>query len=113
MSATEYGAVNNDEETPLVSREIEHNETCGQKCKRILHSHRLHIIFGWIGIILLTALVTLGVHYFFKDGSPKIPEDPKDGSEGDVDMQCVSERSWFVALMLSIFLGPLGMFNFF
>lgn len=110
--STEYGAVNtHDEETPLVSREVETHETCKQKVQRIFHSHRLHIITGWFIVIALTAILTVSAHFAFKDNTPvdttpeTQPEDPT------LEMQCVSERSWFVALMLSIFLGPLGMFK--
>lgn len=111
MSA-EYGAINTqDEETPLVTREVETHETCKQKVQRILHSHRVHIITGWFLVIALTAALTVGAHFAFKDNSPldKTPEaTPEDPT---LEMQCVSERSWFVALMLSIFLGPLGIYS--
>ncbi|KAI7893503.1 uncharacterized protein EV154DRAFT_561249 [Mucor mucedo] len=108
MSA-EYGAINTqDEETPLVSREVETQETCKQKCQRIFHSHRVHIITGWFLVIALTAALTVGAHFaFFKDNTPV------DTTPEDVQMQCVSERSWFVSLMLSIFLGPLGVDRFY
>lgn len=108
--STEYGAVNTqNEETPLVSREVETHETCKQKIQRLFHSHRLHIISGWFIVIALTAVLTVGAHYAFKE-TPTFDKPEATPEEPSLDMQCVSERSWFVALMLSIFLGPLGMF---
>jgi hypothetical protein len=111
MSA-EYGTVNtHDEETPLVSRNIE-NETCCQKFKRVLHLHGHRVLATWLIVISVTAVLTLSFHFAFKhkhDAVPKIPE------EGDalLEEMCVSDRSWFLALMLSIFLGPFGKFFFF
>jgi hypothetical protein len=111
MSNAEYGATNNhtqqDEESPLISsRGVEHTESCRQKFQRITHKHRFRIIAGWTLVLAVTALATVGIHYALKDHSEPVesPENP-DALVGEM---CVSERSWFVALMLSIFLGPLG-----
>jgi hypothetical protein len=107
MSA-EYGTVNTqDEETPLVAREVgEEHLTVKQKIHRFLREHHIHIARGWLIVIAITAVLTLSFHFALKDKHPKIPEDPQDG---ELVEMCVSERSWFVALMLSIFLGPFGM----
>lgn len=113
MSA-EYGSVNTqDEETPLVSREIgEEHLTIRQKVHRFLRQHHIHIARGWLIVIAITVVLTLSFHFALRDKAPHVPEDPQDPQEGDLimDDMCVSERSWFVALMLSIFLGPFGMF---
>lgn len=110
MSA-EYGTVNtHDEETPLVARDVDQQElTLKQKVQRFFREHHIHIARGWLIVIAITAVLTLTVHFALKNNKAHIPETPKEGDE-DLDMQCVSERSWFVALMLSIFLGPLGMY---
>lgn len=107
MSA-EYGTVNtHDEETPLVSREVEHHETLRQKVHRFFREHHIHIARGWLIVIAITAVLTLTLHFAFKNKHVHVPETPKEG-DNEFDAQCVSERSWFVALLLSIFLGPLG-----
>ncbi|KAI8878835.1 hypothetical protein K501DRAFT_297391 [Backusella circina FSU 941] len=112
MSA-EYGTVNtHDEETPLVSRNIEGNETRCQKFKRVLHLHGHRVLATWLIIISITAVLTLSFHFAFKhkhDAAPKVPD------EGDalLEEMCVSDRSWFLALMLSIFLGPFGIDRFY
>lgn len=107
MSA-EYGTVNtHDEETPLVSREVEHHETFKQKVQGFFRRHHIHIARGWLIVIAITAVLTLTVHFALKNKHVHVPETPKEG-DSDLDAQCVSERSWFVALLLSIFLGPLG-----
>ena len=107
MSA-EYGTVHTqDEETPLVSRDIEH-VTLKQKVQRFFRAHHLHIARGWLIVAAIAVVLTITFHFALKHkNEPHVPETPKEGDE-NLDMQCVSERSWFVALMLSIFLGPFG-----
>lgn len=115
MSNQQYGAtandVNQEESAPLINRDIDHsNESFRQKFQRITHQHRFKIIGSWLIVLAVTAIATISVYYaFFKEEKPHIPEEPSKGEEGELvyDM-CVSDRSWFVALMLSIFLGPLG-----
>lgn len=102
--AGEYGTTR-DEETPLIANNS--NETFRQKFMRVTHQHRFRIIGTWAIVIAITAVLTVSLHYALKDNKPEpphIPEDPKALLE---DM-CVSDRSWFVALLLSIFFGPLG-----
>lgn len=103
--STEYGTTNRqDEEAPLVSNE---RQTCVQKFKRLLDFHGHRILATWIIVIAVTAVLTLSFHFAFKnkESVPKISED------GLLDDMCISDRSWFVALMLSIFLGPFGKLN--
>lgn len=111
--SNQYGAtndVNQEESAPLIARDIDHsNETCRQKFQRITHQHRFKIIASWLAVIAITAVLTVSLHYAFKEEKPHIPEEPSKDGEGDIiNEMCVSDRSWFVALMLSIFLGPLG-----
>ncbi|KAG1452936.1 hypothetical protein G6F56_007692 [Rhizopus delemar] len=99
----EYGTVHTqDEETPLISQ-VPENETFLQKTKRVLHLHGHRVLITWIIIIAVTAVLTLSFHFSLKGNKP---------SEEVVDM-CVSDRSWFIALMLSIFLGPFGIDRFY
>jgi hypothetical protein len=109
MSNAEYGATNNqDEESPLISsRGTDHSESCRQKFQRITHKHRFRIIAAWALVIAVTALATVGIHYALKDNNSEPVESPEN-PDALVGEMCVSDRSWFVALMLSIFLGPLG-----
>lgn len=101
-----YGTTARDEETPLISNS---QETFRQKFMRITHQHRFRIAGAWAIVIAITAVLTLSLHYALKDHNdpPHIPEDPKEGDALLEDM-CISDRSWFVALLLSIFFGPLG-----
>lgn len=113
--SNQYGAtndVNQEESAPLIARDIDSSNECfRQKFQRITHKHRFKIIASWIAVIAITAVLTVSLHYAFKEEKPHIPEEPSKGEEGDiVNEMCVSDRSWFVALMLSIFLGPLGKF---
>lgn len=108
MSA-EYGTVNTtqDEEAPLISREVSENETFIQKVKRVLHLHGHRVLISWIIVIAITAVLTLSFHFALKgrhDATTPVGDDEK----ALLEEMCVSDRSWFVALMLSIFLGPFG-----
>lgn len=100
-----YGSVNTrDEEVPLIADQLSENEPFFQKAKRILHLHRHRVVAFWIVIITITAVLTLSFRFFLEKGASD--------NEQDVLLKdmCVSDRSWFVALMLSIFLGPFGKF---
>ncbi|KAI8967993.1 hypothetical protein BDF20DRAFT_202519 [Mycotypha africana] len=116
--STEYGTVNqqqhqqHDEETPLISTETP-TESCRQKFMRITHKHRFRIISAWIIVLAITAVLTVSFYYAYKHGHtpPHIPEDPP--KDVLYDTTCVSDRSWFVALLLSIFFGPLGVDRFY
>ncbi|KAI8080271.1 uncharacterized protein B0P05DRAFT_579169 [Gilbertella persicaria] len=101
----EYGSV--EEQTPI----LHENESLRQKFQRITHKHRFRIIGSWIIVIAVTAVLTLSFYFALKEEKPHIPEKPQD--EDLVNEMCVSDRSWFVALMLSIFLGPLGVDRFY
>ncbi|KAI8891438.1 hypothetical protein K501DRAFT_319419 [Backusella circina FSU 941] len=104
----EYGTTNRqDEEAPLVSGE---RQTCVQKFKRLLDFHGHRILATWIIVIAITAVLTLSFHFAYKHSHP-VPKIPEDGLL--LDDMCVSDRSWFVALMLSIFLGPFGVDRFY
>ncbi|KAI9281606.1 hypothetical protein BY458DRAFT_499093 [Sporodiniella umbellata] len=101
--SSEYGTVRTqDEETALVSE----NERWGQKLKRVLHLHGHRVLITWLIIIGATAVLTLSFHYALKGKKP-LEQEPL------LDTQCVSDRSWFLALMLSIFLGPFGIDRFY
>ncbi|KAL1932423.1 hypothetical protein VTP01DRAFT_8101 [Rhizomucor pusillus] len=111
MSSTEYGAVNNqvDEE----ARVTEQRESGGQrsrlhKVRDTLHLHGHRIFAAWIIIIATAAVLTLSFHFSLLN---------RDKSSEDQDSlledQCVSDRSWFVALLLSIFFGPFGIDRFY
>lgn len=107
MSA-EYGTVHTrDEETPLVGNQVPGNETFLQKVKRVLHLHGHRVLISWIVIIAITAVLTLSFHFSLKGKHDTAGDEQKPLLE---DM-CVSDRSWFVALMLSIFLGPFGKYQ--
>ncbi|CAO3679071.1 hypothetical protein G6F70_005484 [Rhizopus microsporus] len=113
MSA-EYGTVNTtqDEEAPLISREVSENETFIQKVKRVLHLHGHRVLISWIIVIAITAVLTLSFHFALKerhDTTTPVGDDEK----ALLEEMCVSDRSWFVALMLSIFLGPFGIDRFY
>ncbi|KAG1145229.1 hypothetical protein G6F37_009372 [Rhizopus arrhizus] len=109
MSA-EYGTVHTrDEETPLVGNQVRGNETFLQKVKRVLHLHGHRVLISWIIIIAITAVLTLSFHFSLKGKHDNTGDEQKALLE---DM-CVSDRSWFVALMLSIFLGPFGIDRFY
>ncbi|KAI9483059.1 MAG: hypothetical protein EXX96DRAFT_556653 [Benjaminiella poitrasii] len=106
-----------DEESPLIPRSEgeRSNETCRQKFQRITHKHRFRIIRSWLIVLSITAVLTVSLHYAFKQYNqpPHIPEEPPKNPDETLDVMCVSDRSWFVALMLSIFLGPLGVDRFY
>ncbi|CAO0803246.1 unnamed protein product [Mucor circinelloides] len=119
MSNQQYGAtandVNQEESAPLISRDIDRsNESLRQKFQRITHQHRFKIIGSWLIVLAVTAALTVSLHYALKEEKPHIPEEPPKGEQDElVNEMCISDRSWFVALMLSIFLGPLGVDRFY
>lgn len=100
---SEYGTVN-------ITRDQEANTTPSepatrwQKCRRTLGLHGHRIFIAWFTVIAITAVLTLSFHFSLLPSHHPID----DSNVGD---QCVSDRSWFVALMLSIFLGPFGKKN--
>ncbi|KAI8380947.1 uncharacterized protein BYT42DRAFT_564741 [Radiomyces spectabilis] len=103
MASTEYGSVppRTDEETPLVGeRAVQEPQTCLQKLKHTLRLHGHRVFITWFIIILITAVITLT--YYFSSHSNDL-----------LQHQCVSDRSWFVALILSIFFGPFGVDRFY
>ncbi|KAG1138490.1 hypothetical protein G6F37_010410 [Rhizopus arrhizus] len=103
-----YGSVNTrDEEVPSIADQLSESEPFLQKAKRILHLHRHRVLAFWIVIITMTAVLTLTFRFFLKKGASD--------NEQDVLLKdtCVSDRSWFVALVLSIFFGPFGIDRFY
>ncbi|KAL0094178.1 hypothetical protein F4703DRAFT_1817020 [Phycomyces blakesleeanus] len=108
--STEYGTVRTqDEEAPLLNIQIV-PETFWQKTKRVLHLHGHRVLITWLIIIAATAVLTLSFHFALVP-TQRPSEDPVEGSP--VDSECVSDRSWFLTLMLSIFFGPFGVDRFY
>ncbi|KAI7907755.1 uncharacterized protein BX663DRAFT_491934 [Cokeromyces recurvatus] len=102
--------MNHDEESPLIPRnDNQSNGSWRQKFQRITHKHRFRIIISWLIILSITAVLTLSLHFTLKDKEmPHVSDNNENLNE-----MCVSDRSWFVALMLSIFFGPLGIDRFY
>lgn len=101
MSA-EYGSVNpTDEEAPLLHTQVE-PQTCWEKIKTKLHLHGHRVLISWIIVLSVTAVLTLSFHFALKGHHHSAP--PADGD--DLILECVSDRSWFVAAILAIFVGP-------
>ncbi|KAI8337811.1 hypothetical protein BD560DRAFT_413167 [Blakeslea trispora] len=103
---TEYGSV--EEQTPI----LHENGSLRQRFQRYTHKHRFRIIGTWIIMIAVTAVLTLSFYFALKDHKPTPPHIPENPDKVLNEM-CVSDRSWFVALMLSVFLGPLGVDRFY
>ncbi|KAG0168284.1 hypothetical protein DFQ28_008753 [Apophysomyces sp. BC1034] len=101
MSSTEYGTVPTDQEA------IFQEETRWQKFKRVLHLHGHRVLITWVTVIAVTIVLTLSFHFALSSKHKPV------GSDDLLDAQCVSDRSWFVALLLSIFLGPFGVDRFY
>ncbi|KAF7732764.1 hypothetical protein EC973_000036 [Apophysomyces ossiformis] len=101
MSSTEYGTVPTDQEA------IFQEETRWQKFKRVLHLHGHRCLITWLIVIAVTAVLTLSFHYSLSSKHRPVVNDDL------MDAECVSDRSWFVALILSIFLGPFGIDRFY
>ena len=103
--STEYGAVNTaagDEEAPINTTTVRGDETRWQKCRRTLGTHGHRIFIAWFIIIAITAVLTISFHFSLLPSHHPVDDDlvPTE--------QCVSDRSWFLALLLSIFFGPFG-----
>ncbi|KAH8556053.1 hypothetical protein BGW37DRAFT_464210 [Umbelopsis sp. PMI_123] len=101
----DYGAVpTHDTEEAQQTAPQEESQSCLVKLKNsILHPrHRKSAIAAWVVVLAITATIAISLHYSF------LPDtlDPHDGDE--LNAVCRSDRSAFIALMLSIFLGPLG-----
>jgi hypothetical protein len=100
--STEYGSVNpTDEEAPLLHTQVE-PQTCWEKIKTKLHLHGHRVLISWIIILSVTAVLTLSFHFALKGHHHSAP--PADGD--DLILECVSDRSWFIATILAIFVGP-------
>ncbi|ORX44100.1 hypothetical protein DM01DRAFT_1312679 [Hesseltinella vesiculosa] len=110
--STEYGSVTRDEEQPLLHTQVE-PQTCQQKWQHFkskLHTHRFRVFIGWVTVLAVTAVLTLSYHFAtHKNAHPALPEEGSD----DLFQECVSDRSWFIAVLLSIFLGPFGVDRFY
>ncbi|SAM04176.1 hypothetical protein [Absidia glauca] len=107
--STEYGSVNpTDEEAPLLHTQVE-PQTCWEKIKTKLHLHGHRVLISWIIILSVTAVLTLSFHFALKGHHHSAP--PADGD--DLILECVSDRSWFIATILAIFVGPFGIDRFY
>lgn len=62
------------------------------------HEHRRRWFTVWIIILAIVAVLVLSYHW----STDVLIEDP------DEPERCRSDRSWLIALLFSIFLGPLG-----
>lgn len=99
-----YGAVPTTEadEAQQQQTTTQESTSCLVRLKNhILHPrHRKSAIAAWVIVLAITATLVVSLHYSF------LPDnlDPHD----DLQATCRSDRSSFIALMLSIFLGPLG-----
>ncbi|KAI8336226.1 hypothetical protein BC941DRAFT_354409 [Chlamydoabsidia padenii] len=108
--STEYGTVNPaDEEAPLLHTQVE-PQTCWQKVKHKLHLHGHRVLISWIIVLSVTAVLTLSFHYALKNTHHSVPPPADDPL---ALAQCVSDRSWFVATILAIFVGPFGIDRFY
>ncbi|KAI8065917.1 hypothetical protein BC940DRAFT_303196 [Gongronella butleri] len=110
--STEYGSVaTRDEETPLLNTQVE-PQTKWQCIKAKLHTHRFRVLIGWATVLAVTAVLTLSFHYALKEHNQQPPAEG--GDENDLfHPECVSDRSYFIALLLSIFVGPFGVDRFY
>lgn len=100
MSSTEYGSVpRSDEEAHTVE------QTRWQKCRSHLGKHGHRIFIAWFIIILVAAVLTLSFHFSL---IPSHHEQPAEGDDDLVNLQCTSDRSWLLTLLLSIFFGCFG-----
>ncbi|KAJ8652035.1 hypothetical protein O0I10_012344 [Lichtheimia ornata] len=105
MSSTEYGSVpRSDEEAHTVE------QTRWQKCRSHLGKHGHRIFIAWFIIILVAAVLTLSFHFSL---IPSHHEQPAEGDDDLVNMQCTSDRSWLLTLLLSIFFGCFGVDRFY
>ncbi|KAI9488992.1 hypothetical protein BDB00DRAFT_845653 [Zychaea mexicana] len=114
MSSTEYGAVNTqqqgDEEAPQTTT-VRGEQTRWQKCRSTLGTHGHRIFIAWFIVIAITAVLTLSFHFSLLPSHH--PVDDNNNPAALVDEQCVSDRSWFLALLLSVFFGPFGVDRFY
>ncbi|CAO3578803.1 unnamed protein product [Absidia cylindrospora] len=103
MSSADYGTNNTaDEEAPLLHTQVE-PQTRWEKIKHTLHLHGHRVLISWIIVLSVTAVLTLSFHFALKHDSSH-PDDDDNLLLGE----CVSDRSWLVSTLLSIFLGCLG-----
>ena len=107
MSSTEYGSVNTQEqrqgdEEAVATSQVE--QTRWQKCRSTLGTHGHRIFIAWFIVIAITAVLTVTFHFSLLPSHHPVDDNP----DGLLDEQCVSDRSWFLALLLSIFFGPFG-----
>ncbi|KAI9314070.1 hypothetical protein BX666DRAFT_1969930 [Dichotomocladium elegans] len=107
--STEYGTLNTpgDEE----SRPTQVEQTKCQKIRSYLGKHGHRIFISWFIVILAAAVLTLSFHFSLLPRHKHDGEPPVDGET--LNEMCTSDRSWFLALMLSIFFGPFGVDRFY
>ncbi|CAM0136124.1 unnamed protein product [Umbelopsis sp. WA50703] len=100
---SEYGAVpTQDPEEGQQQSTSQETTSCLVNLKnRILHPrHRKAAIAAWLVVLGIAVTLVISIHYSLLP----VNANPHD----DVLATCRSDRSAFIALMLSIFLGPLG-----
>ncbi|KAI7854707.1 hypothetical protein BDC45DRAFT_507927 [Circinella umbellata] len=113
MSSTEYGSVNTQEqhrqgdEEAIATTQVE--QTRWQKCRSTLGTHGHRIFIAWFIVIAITAVLTVSLHFSLLPSHQPVDDD----TDGLLDEQCVSDRSWFLALLLSVFFGPFGVDRFY
>ncbi|KAI8141878.1 hypothetical protein BJV82DRAFT_580143 [Fennellomyces sp. T-0311] len=107
--STEYGTVNTtgDEEAPATTTTVRGEETRWHKCRRTLGTHGHRIFIAWFIIIAATAVLTLSFHFSLLPSHHPVDDNTV------LEEQCTSDRSWFLALLLSIFFGPFGIDRFY
>ncbi|KAI7866344.1 hypothetical protein BDF14DRAFT_1743694 [Spinellus fusiger] len=103
----EYGTVHTqDEEAPLLHI-LPVEETFPQKVKRVLHLHGHRVFITWLIVISMAVVLTLSFHFAL------LPTQRPAEVEPITNAECISERSWFLSLFLSVFFGAFGVDRFY
>ncbi|ORZ26384.1 TM2 domain-domain-containing protein [Lobosporangium transversale] len=126
MSNPTYGATNHqqirrDEESQVLLNGVpvsvtETNDTFYGRTFRHVHHHRKRYFFLWLLAAISAISIVLGLYYFQKnrhegDKSPAPGDGNFLGKKGD-DV-CQSDRSYPIAILLSIFFGYIGVDRFY
>ncbi|KAF9107508.1 hypothetical protein BGX27_008708 [Mortierella sp. AM989] len=113
----------NDEERPLINGVPIQNEndTFYVRGFRHVHHHRKRYFFLWLLAAISAISAVLGLYYYQKGQHDKAPTTPGEGeyisglfnSLGKKDHVCDSDRSYPIAILLSIFFGYVGIDRFY